>query len=184
MMNINLLPWRELKRQTEKKNFINIIAVTAGLTLLVVVVIHVFISMQLNHQRSRNAYLQGELSILDRKIHEISTLKQKQEELLARMQVIQSLQGNRPVIVRVFDNLVRLIPKDIHLDFFSMKGQTLTLKGIAENNNNVSTLMRNLDSSEWFDNSRLTAVKGLDIGDGSRFKVNVDQVMPGSEETR
>lgn len=183
-MNINLLPWRELKRQVEKKRFINILALTAGLTLLLVVIIHFLISMQLNYQRSRNAYLSGELSIFDRKIREISTLKEKQEELLARMQVIQGLQGNRPVIVRVFDNLVRLIPKGVHLDSLIMKGKTLTIKGVAENNNNISALMRNLDNSEWFDDSRLTAVKALDIGDGSMFNLSVGQIMPGTEGKR
>lgn len=180
-MNINLLPWRELKRQAEKKRFINILAITAGLTLVLVVIMHFLISMQLNHQRSRNAYLSGELSIFDRKIREISTLKEKQEELLARMKVINGLQGNRPVIVRMFDNLVRLIPKGVHLDFLAMEGKTLTIKGVAENNNNISSLMRNLDSSEWFNDSRLTAVKALEIGDGSMFNLSVEQVMPGTE---
>lgn len=177
-MSINLLAWREARRQANKKQFSMMLGVTGILALLIVGVVHLFLTQEINQQQMRNTYLRGEAGALDRKIREIRNLKEKRKELLARMQVIQGLQGNRPVIVQVFDALVRVVPKGIYFSQLAMKDQTLSIKGIAENNNSISSLMRRLDNSVWFDNPGLTAVKALDSGEGSQFNLNIEQIMP------
>ena len=75
------------------------------------------------------------------------------------MRVIQELQGNRPVIVRIFDELVRTLAKGVHFRNLKMEGNRLTLDGVAESNNRISTLMRNLDNSDWFANPNLKTIK-------------------------
>ena len=77
----------------------------------------------------------------------------------ADLRVIQELQGNRPVIVRVFDELVRTLAKGVHFNTLEMQGNRLAVAGVAESNNRISTLMRNLDNSDWFANPNLKTIK-------------------------
>ena len=101
------------------------------------------------------------------------------------MQVIQDLQGNRPVIVRVFDELVRTMSKGVFYGDLSMRGNNLTVTGIAESNNRISALMRNLDSSNWFSNPNLRSIKeDASGGQASSFDLTFVQVSPSDAKAK
>lgn len=159
MARINLLPWREWERERKRKEFLGNLAgvLVAGVAL--VLLYGWYLNGQIEDQEARNAYLESEIAELDRKIAEIQDLQKTRDELLARMRVIQELQGNRPVIVRIFDEMVRTLAKGVHFRNLKMEGTRLTLDGVAESNNRISTLMRNLDNSDWFANPNLKTIK-------------------------
>ena len=71
---------------------------------------HIIVSGQLSDQEERKAFIQSEIATLDGQIKQIDELQTRKDELLARMKVIQDLQGRRPVIVRVFDEMARTVP--------------------------------------------------------------------------
>jgi type IV pilus assembly protein PilN len=75
------------------------------------------------------------------------------------MRVIQELQGNRPIIVRVLDQLVRTVPDGVFYTSVTSKQNSITINGVAESNNRVSSLMRRLDASDWLKNPNLDAVR-------------------------
>ena len=128
------------------------------------------------------------------KLVEIQALQKEKKELLARMQVIQDLQGNRPVIVRVFDEMVRTLSKGVHYRSLEFKGKGFKVEGTAESNNRISALMRNLDDSGWFDAPNLRSIKEDPKNDsyGSQastfdltfVQVERDCLWPGHEEFR
>jgi len=118
-----------------------------------------YLDDRIETQEGRNARLTREIEELDRKIAEIQSLQKTRDELLARMRVIQELQGNRPVIVRVFDELVRTLASGVHFNTLKKQGTTLTVEGVAESNNRISSLMRNLDNSDWFASPNLKTIK-------------------------
>ncbi|GAA4648446.1 type 4a pilus biogenesis protein PilN [Kistimonas scapharcae] len=182
MAKINLLPWREELRQERKQRFLIMLGASAVASLVLVFFMGTYIDGQVDTQRSRNQFVQKEINGLNSRIAEIKNLKKRREELLERMGVIQSLQGNRPVIVRVFDELVRVAPDGVYFTFLDMRGNNITIKGIAESNNRISALMRQFDESEWFDGPNLTAVKALGDGRGSSFDLTVLQVTPKRED--
>ena len=158
MARINLLPWREVHRQEKKKEFISILV---GIFILAGLIAYLWVSSaqsSINDQRARNRLLQTEISALEEQVSEIQELKNRREELLNRMRVIQDLEGTRPVIVRVFDEMVRAIPDGVFLNAMSREGEVISLGGIAESNNRVSSFMRNLDESNWFAAPNLNAV--------------------------
>jgi type IV pilus assembly protein PilN len=159
MARINLLPWREWERERKKKEFLGNLAgvLVAGAAL--VVLVGFYLNDRIETQQARNAYLEQEIEELDRKIVEIENLQKTRDELLARMRVIQELQGNRPVIVRVFDEMVRTLAKGVHFKTLKKQGTTLAVEGVAESNNRISSLMRNLDNSDWFANPNLKTIK-------------------------
>jgi len=159
MARINLLPWREWERERRKKEFFGNLAgvLVAGVAL--VFLFGFYLDDRLETQDARNARLASEIEELDRKIAEIQNLQKTRDELLARMRVIQELQGNRPVIVRVFDELVRTLASGVHFKSLKKQTTTLTVEGVAESNNRISSLMRNLDNSDWFASPNLKTIK-------------------------
>jgi type IV pilus assembly protein PilN len=134
-------------------------------------------------QQYRNQYVQKQTSALDKKIKEIQELRTKRQELLDRMKLIQDLQGNRPVIVRMFDEMARIMPEELFLSDVSSKGTLFTLKGQASSNDQISQLMRNFDASPWFVNPNLLGVKAGDNGYNS-FDMLVNQSTPVVEEIK
>jgi len=189
MANINLLPWRDWERERKKKAFI---AQTVSV-LLVGITIIFGVGQVLNNailtQEGRNTYLQGRIAVLDKKIEEIKTLREEREDLLARMRVINELQGNRPVIVRIFDEVVQTLAKGVHYQRLEMTDRTLKVAGVAESNNRISALMRNIDESDWFASPNLKGIKedptNADYGEqASTFDLSFVQINPsdGPEE--
>lgn len=184
MARINLLPWREQLREERKKRFVAAWVFTILLGGGLIFVADLYVGGAISSQQARNQYLQNEISVLDSRIAEIKDLKSKREQLLERMEVIQSLQGNRPVIVRVFDQLARVVPDGVHFKSLQLSGETLKLVGVAETNNRISALMRNFDSSEWFTDPNLTAVRKISFG-GERmneFDLTVVRTNPVKDE--
>ncbi len=159
MANINLLPWRVTYRDDKKKEFTIIIL---GVFLVACVLAFLWISQangRVDHQRQRNQMLQAEIAELDKKVAEIKDLQKKREELLELMELIRSLEGTRSVIVHHFDDLVRAIPDGVYLTSLERVGETMNMEGLAESNNRVSSFMRNLDASPWYDSPNLSSVE-------------------------
>ncbi len=159
MAKINLLPWREERREQLRKEFLAILGGVAATAVLVVLVVVNTYSGWVENQKARNAYLQKNIDELNKQVEEIKELKQQRGQLIARMKVIQDLQGNRPLIVRIFDDMVRTLPDGVYYTAVERKADVIKLKGTAESNNRVSSLMRKLEVSEWFKEPNLTAVQ-------------------------
>lgn len=173
---INLLPWRAELREQRKKDFLAVLAgfVVAG--LLVFGVWYVTLQSLIDFQAGRNQRLKAEILLLDKKVEEIVALKKQRAEMIDRMKVIQSLQGTRPVIVHVFDEIVRKQPDGMYFTKIERKDSRVFINGTAESNNRVSTLMRDLEKSEWFENPLLTKVQANPaLGEqGTDFNLAVD----------
>lgn len=159
MAKINLLPWRDEYRREKQQEFIVVLGVVAALAALGVYIWISTINGAIDSQKQRNDLLTQEIRALDQQVKEIDQLKKRRTELLARMKVIQGLQGERPLIVRYFDELVRAVPEGVYLRTLKRSGDKVDVTGITESNVRVSAFMRNLDASEWFANPNLRSVK-------------------------
>jgi type IV pilus assembly protein PilN len=158
MARINLLPWREAYREAKKKEFFVIIGAVAIATSFAAYLWVSQVQAAITDQTARNRLLTTEIAELDKKVDQIQVLRERREQLLARMRVIQDLEGTRPVIVRYFDDMVRAVPDGVFLNRMTREGNVIRLEGIAESNNRVSSFMRNLDQSDWFASPNLSSV--------------------------
>jgi type IV pilus assembly protein PilN len=184
MAKINLRPWREELRQEKQQQFVVTLAGVLVIAFGVVFMWHQYLNGLIDDQRARNRFIQEETDKLKEQIAEIDRLKQERKRLIDRMKVIQELQGNRPVIVKVFDELVRTIPDGVFYETLQLEGSTLKISGVADSNNRISSLMRNFDGSEWFKDPNLTSVQAMKEQGGttSNFKLIVNQTTPNAEE--
>src|SRR5210317_574981 len=183
MARIHLLPWREERRAERKKEFLTALALVALLAVLVVIAVDQVINGVINYQNRRNAYLQQNIAELDAKVAEIRDLQRKRTELLDRMRVIQELQGNRPIIVRIMDQLVRTVPDGVFYTSLKSSAGKITVEGVAESNNRVSSLMRRMEGSDWLEEPNLDAVRAApDFGDqATTFNLTVSVQLPTQE---
>ncbi len=186
MARINLLPWREQLREERKKQFL---VAMAGVFILACGLIFLgdqYLNAEIDNQNARNDFLKKEIAVLDARIQEISELKTRRQQLLERMKIIQDLQGNRSIIARVFDQLVRTLPDGVYFSSLKMTGNNIAITGAAESNNRVSSLMRNLDGSDWLASPNLSEVKAVTAGgvdQANVFTLSVQQVAPAEAET-
>lgn len=183
MAMINLRPWREELRAERQKQFVTILVGVLLLSAGVGFLWYQHMTGQIEYQQQRNNFIQSEISLLEQQIKEINDLRRRREALIARMKVIQDLQGRRPVIVRVFDELVRTVPEGVFYENLALREASLELNGVGDSNSRISALMRNLEGSEWFAEPDLTSVSAWD-GDASKsaFAMTVLQEEPGEED--
>ncbi len=172
MATINLLPWRDEYRQEKKREFFSVLIMLVILTGLVVYVWFSFMQAEIKFQQSRNNLFQQEISALTKRVSEIRKLKEQRVALESKMDVIQGLQNKRPLIVHYFDEMVKVVPDGVYFSSLDKTEIGYSLKGIAESNNRVSTLMRNLDQSRFFDSPNLKNV----VKDS--FELTVDTIVP------
>ncbi len=182
MARINLLPWREELRAEQTREFVTVLGLCAFMIVALVAAVHLNIAGQINHQQFRNGTLTKEITELDLALKEIDTLEETKQELLSRMEVIQSLQQQRPQIVHLFDQFVTTVPEGIYLTSVKQSGKTLTINGVAESNGRVSAYMRNIDSSDWMATPKLTVIETKKGSMGSSsFVLTTSQSTPKDE---
>jgi len=188
MANINLLPWRERKREEHKKSFFISLGVAAGIAVALLGLSDRVVNASINNQAALNEYLRQQIVLLDEKLVQIKLLREQKAALTERMAVIQGLQGTRPIIVRLFDELVRSLPEGVYYNSIIRTGDSISLEGVAESNNRISALMRDLDASKWFADPDLRQVNALPgaINDAgaqesvqNEFQLTVKVTTPG-----
>jgi len=180
MVRINLLPHREQKRQARQRQFVSMAIGLAVLALAVIGLVHVVIAARIENQNSRNALLRTEIAKLDEQIKEIDKLREQTQALLARKQIVETLQSNRTEAVHALDQLVRQLPDGLYLRSVKQNGAKVTLVGYAQSNARVSTLMRNIESSPWLGSPELVEIKSvaLDKQKMNEFTLNLQMKRP------
>jgi type IV pilus assembly protein PilN len=186
-IRINLLPHRDERRKRARTQF----AVVAGLTAVLGIVIwgagHVVNANRIAVQQDRNAFLKGEIAKLDKQIADIRKLKNEIQALLARKQVIETLQADRAQTVHLLDQLVRQMPEGVYLKSVAQKGLAVHLDGYAQSNARVSTLMRNIENSPWLQKPELVEIKATRVDKKrlSEFTMNLSlKPLKPEEDTK
>lgn len=158
-MRINLLPHREQKRQARQRQFVSLAIMLAILGVAIVGVGDVVLRARIDNQNSRNALLKTNIAELDKQIKEIDKLRDQIQQVLARKQVVETLQSNRNEAVHLLDQLVRQLPEGVYLQSVKQKDSKVTIVGFAQSNARVSTLMRNIEGSPWLEKPELVEIK-------------------------
>ncbi|NDP47112.1 MAG: PilN domain-containing protein [Sulfuriferula multivorans] len=186
MIRINLLPHRELARAARRRQFNILLGMAVAAGVVVVLLGHSFIAASQSTQDARNAFLDQEIVKLDTQIGEIKKIREQTQALLARKQVVETLQSNRTEVVHLFDQMIRLLPEGLYLKSFSQAGNVVTLSGYTQSSARVSTLMRNLESSPWFDSVSLVEIKAATVNNlrANEFVLTVKQTSQQPQDAQ
>ncbi|HEX7374659.1 MAG TPA: PilN domain-containing protein [Steroidobacteraceae bacterium] len=187
MPRINLLPWREAERKQKRQEFMLSVGAALATAALVALLGRWEMSAAIAHQQDRNTVLTEEIAKLDKQIEEINGLDAQKRRLLARMEIIERLQRSRPEIVHVFDEIVRVLPEGVYLTYLKQTGEKFEFRGVAQSSTRVSTLMRNIEASEWLSDPSLQIVETRGQANGGAsftlFARQRSHVKPGDAAT-
>lgn len=159
LKNINLLPWREEYKEFQRKQFIFFLSFASGISLLLLIGLHVIFSQRTDKQYARNGYLNQEIAKLDQQIVEIGGLQKERQQLLARMDIIQRLQETRPNVVKIFDGIAKTAPDGLYYTNVNRVKSKINIQGKAESNIRVSKFMRNIEASDWLTSPILSVIE-------------------------
>lgn len=163
-VRINLLPHREERRKRARTHFAVMGGVAAAIGLAMVSAGYLYLAGRIGIQEDRNKFMKGEIAKLDKEIEEIGKLKDEIAALLARKQVIETLQSDRAQTVYLLTELARQTPEGVFLKSVKQKGMGISVVGYAQSNARVSTLMRNVESSPWLASPSLIEIKAVTLG--------------------
>lgn len=186
MSRINLLPWREEKRKELQTQFIVLLGIVSLAAAAVWAAIHYYHVQLIDVENSRISYIEENIAIVDKKIQEIKELEKEKDRLLSRMRAIEQLQGNRPLIVRFFDELIASLPEGMTVRSIAQKGTSITIDGLAQSNARVSSFMRKLENSKWLKKPNLKIIQESGAGGDkpvNSFTLTFSQVIPKVEDS-
>ena len=176
MAKINLLPWRDERRKELLNEFLIMLGLVALFAALTIGVVHFYHTQLIDRQNTRIDYIDRRIKEVDKKIVEIKELEKQKERLLSRMRAIESLQRDRPLIVHLFDAIVKSVPEGMTITRLKQTGTVITIEGEAQSNARVSSFMRRIEQSDWITSAKLKVIKE------KKVQVMVSEQPPINEE--
>lgn len=159
MARINLLPWREEQRRQRQRKFFTLVVAVALLAGAVVFLADQGMNALISGQEARNNFLRTEIRALDREIAEIEDLERTRDNLISRKSVIERLQGNRSLMVHLFNQIAQTAPEGITLNSVRQTGAQLTIVGTTESESRVSDYMRRIEAASWLNSPTLRIIE-------------------------
>lgn len=161
MILINLLPHRELARRRARDAYNVMLGLAAVIGLVIAGVIYLGYQAAIENQQSRNTFLSTENAHLDNEIKEITGLEDEIAALKARQRAVESLQSNRNLPVHLFNDTMLMLPDGLYLNSMKQDGQDILFTGVAQSQERVSELLRNLSSknARWLSKPELIEIK-------------------------
>ena len=169
MILINLLPHREMARKKARQVFNTSLVGSVVLGALVAGGVYLWLQNEISNQQQRNGFLTSEIKKLDEEIKEVATLQDEIAALKARQQAVEDLQANRNLPVHLLNESVLQLPDGIYLKGIKQDGQNVLLTGVAQSNERVSELLRNLSRhSDWVSKPELIEIVASNLALSAR----------------
>lgn len=184
MIRINLLPWRAQIRQQKMKRFGMLIGAGVLVALFLLLLWHLFVRGELNHQTARNNFLQAEIDKQAAAITDLNRKKRLQSQILTDLKFIFNLREKSYRSVQVMDELAKLTPEAISLTRIIRQGSQLTLIGEASANSEVTVYLRQLSDSPLFDQPNLTQIASREEEDGQARRFEIQVKIQDEDETK
>jgi len=183
MIRVNLLPHRQIRRETRQREF-GLMALFSAIAAAVIIFLgYTYINAKIDAQAERNTRLDAAIVKLDKEIADIKDLKDQISTMLERKQVVENLQTNRSQAVVVLDELSRQLPEGMYLKNIRQQGNVISIEGVADTNARVATLVRNLTTSNWMESPNLVEIKSVEVNTVKQnaFALSVNIKVPKAE---
>lgn len=159
MILINLLPHREAARKRRREAFQATMLASFLVGLLIAGVIYWWFQGVITEQQEKNNFLTREIKTLDTQIQEIATLEEEIAALRARQKAVEDLQSDRNLPVHLLSELVNQLPDGVYITSLKQENQTVTMQGMAQSNERVSEMLRNLsNNTPWLSKPELVEI--------------------------
>jgi len=179
LIKINLLPYREILEQKQKKQFQLVMAFGVIAGGVAAFLIWGALAALITNQESRNEELNAGIKELDAQIVKVKDLQAQKQSFLERKQKVEELDNKRFEGARIVDTVNQLVPDGAYLTSIQNIGgsdanisNTYTLVGKAISDNKVAMFMAALPSTGVFDTPKLDSINKTD--NGQEFKITAN----------
>jgi type IV pilus assembly protein PilN len=178
MILINLLPHREVARKLRRDIFHVSLGASALLGGLIAGAIFLWYQTAISVQQGTNAILDTEIKKLEGQIKDIAGLEAEIAALRARQQAVEDLQSDRNLPVHLLTELVNQLPDGVYISKMVQVDQLVTINGVAQSNERVSELLRNLaNNTPWFSKPELIEIVSGSVALSSREQKRVSNFV-------
>jgi type IV pilus assembly protein PilN len=173
VIRLNLLPVRELNAESDRRRDLTVAGVSLAATTLILVGIYLYQSAQLSNLATELPAIRKEVEVLNGKVKELGNLEAKIKELRSKHKVIEDLRGQKMGPTLVMDSLAAAIPSSLWLIELKQSGGSLTINGLAMDNQSVAEFIRSLSRSGHFKNVELVETTQADpkVGPYKKFSI-------------
>ncbi|PSW61475.1 pilus assembly protein PilS [Photobacterium kishitanii] len=178
---LNLLPWRELRRQQHKHRFLGLLATSVVVAIAGNGAIAKYIETQHQQQQNRNHQLQQELTSLDQRLAYLPKLDKQREAIEQRLKVIVDIQLSRNRVTQLLNQLPEVVPAGVYLDGVNLASQRVKVDGFGDTNGHLAALLGKAEQSPWFNNIEmhsLVTTERRDKQQKSQFNASFDLTAP------
>lgn len=150
MAAVDLLPWREQRRQRRRRAFVVGLASSFAAAVVVLGVAWHVNGSALVAARGQNAGLAERIALLDDRLLELDDIERGNTRIARRISALGQLDADRVEAVRVFAELANTLPPGLRYTVVSRRDGLVSVRGTADAESSVSTFMRNLVRSALF----------------------------------
>ncbi len=158
-IDINLLPWRQIRRNNEKKTSIIVMVVVLMIVIASGLLVADYMRRFSDLQVSRNQRIGYEIERINKHIQDIEKLKTQKKKLIERLFFMQKINNDASLLLHLFSELTQLIPEEIYLNRFRQDDAKITLQGVAASNDAISLLIQNVERNPWLQDAKLVEIK-------------------------
>jgi type IV pilus assembly protein PilN len=155
MIKINLLPVRAAKKKETAQQQIFILVVAVGAVLAVSLGIYSVTLAKIAGAKNEITRSEEEIKRLKEKIGEIDNIKKLQAEVKKKLDILNQLRLNKTGPAKRLAKLSDAVPDKLWLTKYSENGNSISLGGVAFNEEIIAAFMRNLAASDEFVNVEL-----------------------------
>lgn len=171
MPDMNLLPWREQRRQLRIRRLQGWMLGMVLIVLLVIWRVDAGGRESLQRQARDDAATRQVMEGLDAQLERLAQQKVDHEQIRDRLEMLERLQAGRLSRVDLFERLAGAVPQGVYLTGLTAQGPRLRVTGVADSGSLVAQLLRNL-SGEIGD-ADLQQVKAVDAGEAFELSLVV-----------
>lgn len=177
MIRLNLLPVRELNAESDRRRDLAVAGVTLAATTLMLIAVYLYQSAQLSNLANELPAIRKEVEVLNGKVKELGNLEAKIKELRSKHKVIEDLRGQKMGPTLVMDSLAAAVPSSVWLVELKQSGGSLTINGLAMDNQTVAEFIKSLSQSGHFKNVELVETTQADPKTGPYKKFSIQSAI-------
>ncbi len=159
MLEINLLPVREVRKRAEARQSLLQLGLVLILTLVAITAVHLRLRDEMNRVAGRIQQMEKDIAQFKPQLDQVEAFKKKKSELEKKIDVIDGLDQARRGPVRLMAELADRIPQRVWVTSLEANGGALKLQGESLDNELVALFLRDLATSEYFDEIDLEGTK-------------------------
>lgn len=158
-MEINLLDWRGKQKFIANNRFYAIAASISIVAGILTATSSIYVMMQINKAKQNIKLLGRELSPIEGEITKITEMQEQIEQIVAKRTQLESLESSRIYLVIVWNDIAKVMPEGIVIEELSRKEDVIDLIGKGANNEQIASLLRNIQALPWVKSAKLTEIK-------------------------